>query len=240
MIAIDSTRPDTAILFFSHRPEREWQNKWFVQGDYAKNRRVAEEFYRRARSAVDESGYPVREIGGSEQRGEDFGARLANALADVFAEGYDRIIAVGGDCPRLGEVDWSHVADRLADGQPVLGPTPGEEGAYLIGLSRSQFEQESFSSLPWKSRSLFGALREHLREESGQQPHLLDVRDDINGHDELLRLLEANPRGLRSFVVGLEAIVGARFQSGEVHASRSRARPRAPRTRSPPDLTSAA
>jgi hypothetical protein len=95
----------TAILFFSHRPGREWQNKWFVRQDYAKNRQVAEAFYEHARQAATDSDFPVLEVNGPQQRGDTFGARLANAFADAFAAGYDRVIAVGNDCPTLHEVD---------------------------------------------------------------------------------------------------------------------------------------
>jgi hypothetical protein len=183
----------TAILFFSHRPGREWQNKWFVRQDYAKNRQVAEAFYEHARQAATDSDFPVLEVNGPQQRGDTFGARLANAFADAFAAGYDRVIAVGNDCPTLHEVDWRAVADRLGEGAPVLGPTSDEEGAYLIGMTRAQFDRAAFAELPWKSPALLPALRHHLSSEAGTAPVVLAARDDVNGHGELLSLLHRPP-----------------------------------------------
>lgn len=198
----------TAILFFSHRPEREWQNKWFVRQDYAKNRQVAEAFYEHTREAVAQSSFPVLEVTDAQQRGDSFGARLTNAFADAFAAGYDRVIAVGSDCPTLHEVDWTAVANRLAEGTPVLGPTPNEEGTYLIGLTRSQFKHEAFTALPWKSSTLFAALRRHLTETAGAAPVLLAPRDDVNGPEDLRRLLRRPPSQSGALITRLRRVLG--------------------------------
>jgi len=160
-----------------------------VRQDYATNRRVAEAFYDHARQTVAESGLPVVEVGETQQRGADFGARLANAFADAFAAGYDRVIAVGNDCPTLHEVDWTGVVEQLAAGRPVLGPTPDQEGAYLIGLTRAQFDRAAFATLPWRSPELIPALTSHLEAAAGTRPARLPPRADVNGHGALIRLL---------------------------------------------------
>jgi len=201
-------RDRTAILFFSHRPEREWQNKWFVREDYAKNRQVAEAFYQHASQAVSESGLPVREVNGAQQRGDTFGARLANAAADVFADGYERVIIVGGDCPSLHEVEWDAVADRLDDGTPVLGPTPDQDGAYLIGMTQSHFDPEAFAALPWKTPALFPALARRLESASGTGPAMLAPRADVNGHDDLVALLHRYSAAPRPLIVHLQQVLG--------------------------------
>lgn len=207
---IDTHEHDTAILFFSHRPEREWQNKQFVQRDYAKHRQVAEAFYQHSRRAVEESPLPVLEFNEAQQRGPDFGTRLANAVSDVLAQGYEHVIAVGSDCPRLHEVDWSAVADRLEAGIPVLGPTPDEDGTYLIGISRSQFDREAFAGLPWTSPALLPALTRQLFEQAGTAPTLLTPRDDVNGFHELLALFRADLPQVHILIVRLRAILGER------------------------------
>jgi glycosyltransferase A (GT-A) superfamily protein (DUF2064 family) len=207
--AIEPSGSHTAILFFSHRPEREWQNKWFVRQDYTKNRQVAEAFYQHTRQAVAESGLPVLEINGAQQRGDDFGTRLANAFADAFAQGYERVIAVGSDCPRLHEVNWEAVTERLDEGTPVLGPTPGREGTYLIGLRRSQFDRAAFAALPWTSPALFSALVRHLSARTGDAPALLAPRDDVNGHEDLIALTRSRAVPAATLVAVLRSILGA-------------------------------
>lgn len=198
----------TAILFFSHRPEREWQNKWFMQEDYAKNRRLAQAFYEHASQAVVESGLPVREVNGPQQRGDTFGVRLANAAADVFADGYERVIIVGGDCPSLHEVEWEGVADRLDEGTPVLGPTPDHDGAYLIGMTQAHFNPEAFAALPWKSSVLFSALARHLEVSSGIGPAMLTPRADVNGHDDLVALLHRPSAAPSPLIARLRRVLG--------------------------------
>ena len=205
----------TAILFFSHRPEREWQNKWFVREDYAKQRQVAEAFYQHASQAVADSGLPVREVNGAEQRGDTFGARLANAAADVFADGYERVIIVGGDCPSLHEVEWDAVADQLDEGTPALGPTPDRDGAYLIGMTQAHFEPEVFAALPWKTPALFSALARHLETASGTRPAMLAPRADVNGHDDLVALLRRPSAASHLLVMRLRRVLG-----GAVRAAR--------------------
>ena len=232
--AIEMPENHTAILFFSHRPEREWQNKQFVRRDYAKNRQVAEAFYEHTRQAVAESGVPVLEVTGAQQRGDSFGKRLANAVADVFAEGYDRVIAVGSDCPTLHEVDWQAVAERLEEGTPVLGPTPDQKGTYLIGMTRSQFDRETFSALPWKSPALFTALDHHLAERAGTVPARLAPRDDVNGHEDLIRLLRRPSSRSGALVARLRRVLGTPLrtahavQRGSTHSVLKR------RSRAPP------
>jgi len=231
---IGTAEAQTAILFFSHRPEREWQNKWFVRHDYAKNRQVAEAFYKHARQAVEQSSFPVLEVNGAQQRGARFGSRLANAFADAFVEGYEHVIAVGSDCPRLHEVDWPAVARRLESGRPVLGPTSDEEGTYLIGLTREQFQKGSFAALPWKTSELLSTLRRYLEEDIGAEPFLLAARGDVNGHGELVSLLRTRAARLpRSLLTRLRLALGLgeHSEGGTRSLGKhpvSNARPRAP------------
>lgn len=193
---------------FSHRPEREWQNKQLVRQDYAKSCQVADALYRHSLESAEQSGFPVLEVNEDRQRGDRFGTRLANAFADAFAQGYDHVIAVGSDCPRLHEVDWSRVADRLAQGTPVLGPTPGHDGTYLIGLSRTHFNRASFARLPWQSPALLSALDRYLSEEQGAAPVWLAPRDDVNGHRDLVSLVGAHSAQAAALVSTLREVLG--------------------------------
>jgi len=223
---------------FSHRPEREWLNKQFVRDDHAKHRQVAEALYEHTQSAVANSGLPVVEINGPQQSGPDFGARLANAFADAFAQGYDRVIAVGSDCPQLHEVDWAAVTDQLAAGAPVLGPTADGDGAYLIGLSRDHFDRSAFASLPWQSSALLPALTRHLTERTGRAPSLRPARRDINGHADLVALTHRPAAVPAALLLRLRSVLGpgrhvARRRSVASRAHRRRRRARAPPVSSP-------
>ena len=231
--AIRTPTHDTAILFFSHRPARAWQNKWFVRNDRAKTQSVADALYRHTLQAGRASGLPVLEVTDAQQRGSDFGTRLANAFADAFAAGYAHVIAVGSDCPRLHEVDWDAVTGQLERGAPVLGPTADGHGAYLIGLSHAQFRRDTFAGLPWQSPDLLGALTQHLRRAAGS-PHLLAARRDVNTPADLAALLAAPAPGLAALVRWLRCILGAAAAVPFISTIRLSGRPRTFRSRGPP------
>jgi hypothetical protein len=231
---IDHSDPHTAVLFFSHRPGRSWTNKQFVRQDYAKHRRVAEAFYEHSLRAARDSGFPVLEMTDQWQRGTGFGPRFANAVADAFAQGYDRVIAVGSDCPRLHEVDWAGVEDQLAEGAPVLGPTPDRDGTYLIGLRREHFDKALFEALPWTTADLFPALTQHLERQAGTAPVLLAPRDDVNGHRDLLALLRRRSARGRPLLHRVRQILGHHRSLRAVRSVRSRTRGRHRRARAPP------
>jgi glycosyltransferase A (GT-A) superfamily protein (DUF2064 family) len=204
-----------------------------VRQDLAKTRRAAAAFYEHTRQAVDDSGLPVLEVNGTQQRGDDFGTRLANAVADAFAQGYERVIAVGSDCPTLHEVDWQAVDDMLADGPPVLGPTSNGEGTYLIGLRRSQFDKSAFAALPWQSPALLPALTRHLSARADTAPALLAPRADVNGPAELAALLKAPGAAPHGLVARLRSVLGPhtpprRRDQTPTDASRPGRRSRAP------------
>lgn len=201
---------------------------------------MADALYAHTLGAVHDSGLPVLEVTDARQRGRSFGARLANAFADAFAQGYDRVIAVGSDCPRLHEVDWQAAVDRLEQGTPVLGPTQDGEGAYLIGLSRAHFDPQAFAALPWQTPALFAALSRHLTEHTGVVPSLLAARGDVNGHRDLVVLLRAPASlpvaliaRLRTALGPIEhAVPGTRFASaGLISNHPSRAPPSSKRLR---------
>lgn len=209
-----------------------------MRQDIAKNREVAEAFYRHTREVVADSGFPVLEVNGTQQRGSDFGTRLANAVADAFAQGYERVIAVGSDCPRLHEVDWAAVADLLDEGTPVLGPTSDRDGTYLIGLRRSQFDKDAFAALPWQSSALFPALTQHLAAQAGGAPALLAPRDDVNGPGDLAALLRspgASPRGL---VEQLRSVLGPTSPVADCRTVTASPSLPGRRSRAPPSLPS--
>ncbi|WP_181149360.1 DUF2064 domain-containing protein [Salinibacter sp. 10B] len=231
---IESPPAHTALLFFSHRPEREWQNKRFVRQDLAKHREVATTFYQHARRAVMSSDLPVLEATDAHQRGEDFGSRLSNAVADAFEEGYEQVIVVGSDCPTLHEVHWTAVAEQLATGTPVLGPTADDEGTYLIGLRREHFDQESFETLPWQSSTLLSDLTQHLTERAGTPPARLSARNDVNGHQELLSLLRGSTPLPPILAAQLRRVLGRNGRGRHLEEATAARRVSCRRSRAPP------
>jgi hypothetical protein len=205
-----------------------------VPHDVTTHRRVASAFYDHALRAVRDSGYPVIEMTDARQRGTGFGARFANAVADAFAQGYDQVLAVGSDCPRLHEVDWAAAAARLEEDTPVVGPTPDRDGTYLIGLTREQFDHSAFAALPWTTDALLPALEQYLRRRADTAPALLAPRDDVNGHADLLAVLAPTTAAPTALVAMLRRLLGASRLPSAPRPPRSRRRGRCHRSRAPP------
>lgn len=89
------------------------------------------------------------------QRGGSFAERLENAFADARALGYEAIVAVPTDVPRLGRRQIALAFLRLEGASAVLGPSP-DGGAYLIGCRSDP--GAFFSGVRWQTPRTFADL----------------------------------------------------------------------------------
>lgn len=176
---MQSTSPSTAILLFTRTPEEEALSKTFVTGLGRKSQQLmARRFIQHIRSVAARTALPVYVIDSDQQTGEHFGERFAHAFASVFARGYDHVIAIGNDTLSLTSDNLTFAAELLQKGQVVIGPTT-KGGAYVVGLSRNQFDTNTFSKLAWESDQLL----EHLADYAAARAVdivFLEQRIDIN------------------------------------------------------------
>lgn len=95
------------------------------------------------------------------QRGQDLGARMANAIEDARRAGGDRIVLIGADLPTLPVRILNEAFERLEDHEVVLGPSR-DGGYYLIGARSGT--PPIFGDMPWGSETVLektlGALIE--------------------------------------------------------------------------------
>ena len=82
------------------------------------------------------------------QVGADLGARMAQASADLFARGYQRVVIVGTDLPTMTAPALGEAFALLSTHDLVLGPAL-DGGYYLLGLRRPA--PELFSDIPWST-----------------------------------------------------------------------------------------
>lgn len=68
-----------------------------------------------------------------EQRGENLGERMENALADLEPEPEDRTVFIGMDCPQMPPERVAEAFDELEDANAVMGPCD-DGGYYLMGV----------------------------------------------------------------------------------------------------------
>lgn len=128
------------------------------------------------------------------QTGDDLGARMANALADVFAQGYRRVLVIGTDLPTLPGSVFGEALALLDIHDVVLGPAQ-DGGYYLIGLRKPA--PELFADIPWSTDRVL-ALTQTKAAAAGLKTALLPVRRDIDTLDDLVALIEESGAGTRT------------------------------------------
>jgi rSAM/selenodomain-associated transferase 1 len=125
------------------------------------------------------------------QRGADLGARMKNAFADCFSEGFKSIALIGSDFPDLPLKiieDAFAVLDSPSDA--VIGPA-ADGGYYLIGFRYNTFLPAIFEGITWGSPLV---LEETIRmlKAKNHTPQLTGEWHDIDTRDDLLGLIERN------------------------------------------------
>lgn len=94
-----------------------------------------------------------------QQCGQDLGERMLSAFQATLADS-QFALAVGCDCPELGEGELNQALFALAAGyEVVLGPA--EDGGYvLLGLRR--LHPELFLAMPWGSAGVLAETRRRI------------------------------------------------------------------------------
>lgn len=120
------------------------------------------------------------------QIGGDLGARMARAMAEAFASGYQRVLVIGTDLPTLPGPAFGDAVKLLAAHDLVLGPAL-DGGYYLIGLRKPA--PELFAGVPWSTNRVL-AVTQDKAAALGLTTALLPVRRDIDTVEDLAALIE--------------------------------------------------
>lgn len=121
-----------------------------------------------------------------DQVGDDLGARMEHALAEMFRIGYQRAVIVGTDLPALPESVYEEAFSLLARHDLVLGPSL-DGGYYLIGLSRTA--PELFRHIPWSTPDVLSRTQTKAHA-LGLTAALLPQQRDIDTIDDVLALIQ--------------------------------------------------
>ncbi len=126
------------------------------------------------------------------QRGGSFAERLENAFADARALGYEAIVAVPTDVPRLGRRQLAAAFRRLAAAPAVLGPSP-DGGVYLIGCRNDP--AGLFAGVRWQTSWTFADLAANAG-----SPAVLDPLEDVDRWADLPSLAAGPDREIAGLV----------------------------------------
>lgn len=121
------------------------------------------------------------------QRGGNLGERLANCFGDVFALGFDSVIAIGGDSPTLPEEMIEEAFDSLESENDVV-IVPAEDNGYcLIGMRKLQ--PRIFEDIPWSTGGVMAATEARAKD-AGVSLIVGPAWYDVDTPEELERLKE--------------------------------------------------
>lgn len=198
-------KPSGAILLFSRSAADEAAVKTYDRRTgRSANRAVAQRLIRHATATARKSGLPVFTCFTTDQSGDQFGERLANAIEAVYARGYSKVIAIGNDCPELNPDMLRDAANRLESEGMVMGPAT-DGGVYLLGLDKENYRRDRFLALPWQTGELQHAWQEYASDEA-TSICWLDTFQDIDHQADFHAFLKQNHlksalvRDLRSIV----------------------------------------
>lgn len=91
------------------------------------------------------------------QVGNTFGEKITHSIQEIFAKGFEKVIVVGNDCVALKTNHLLAAVQNMQTKSYVLG-ADYNGGAYLIGITKSEFNDEQFETIPWQTKNVFSAL----------------------------------------------------------------------------------
>lgn len=152
----------TAILLFSRNPQEEVTTKKFT---FRRSQEAIRVLLKHSLRQARKTKLPLFTCYSSQQQGDTFGQRLANALEDVFASGYDNVLIIGNDSPGLSAGLLRKANKALLEGQLVLGPSL-DGGVYLIGINRAAYNRHQFLNLRWETAALQASWGQYISEKN--------------------------------------------------------------------------
>lgn len=114
------------------------------------------------------------------QTAGDLGERMAAAIADGHARGFERVVIVGTDCLAVDIGRVTEALARLREAPCVLGPAV-DGGYYLIGAT---IALPVFMDMSWGTDEVLATTRARLRA-AGVAWRELAVEQDVDTVDDL-------------------------------------------------------
>lgn len=174
----------TAILIFANSAQEEVKHKAIFKG-----RELFKKLTNNTLNTVEKSGLPYYHLSEKQQIGTTFGERFTNAIQVIFDKGYEEIITIGNDAPKLKSGHIVKAARELQDKKIVIGPSL-DGGFYLLGISKSQFNSEQFVHLPWQTNKIKKSILNLLAPTKETQVTLLPLLTDIDSLHDIHQLLK--------------------------------------------------
>ncbi|UZD23163.1 TIGR04282 family arsenosugar biosynthesis glycosyltransferase [Algoriphagus halophytocola] len=117
------------------------------------------------------------------QTGQDLGEKMSNAFRETFAQGFERVVIIGTDCPELSPQVINQAFAELRHNDAVIGPAK-DGGYYLLGMSR--YLPGVFEGIPWSTEQVTKLTTDFLQ--NNEHPFvLLPVLSDVDYEEDWRR-----------------------------------------------------
>ncbi|MFA7274487.1 MAG: TIGR04282 family arsenosugar biosynthesis glycosyltransferase [Crocinitomicaceae bacterium] len=120
------------------------------------------------------------------QKGSDLGLRMFNAIAEVKAEGAERIVVIGTDCYDLSVDILEEAFVALETNDYCIGPAL-DGGYYLIGTT--QPDEVVFLNKKWSTETVCEEAKDSILK-AGKKVTILPILSDVDYEEDLKTLRE--------------------------------------------------
>ena len=204
----------TAVLIFAFsQKEAEKRNKLFA------NKELYASLTNRVRKIVDASKIDHFYFTEKKQIGSSFGERFSNAIAAIYAKGYDNVITIGNDTPNLTVDHLLETKEALESKSSVIGPSY-DGGFYLLGLQKEYFDATKFENFSWNTSKITKQIRSYIEQYTTQIVQFEYLHDiDNDGRLKLVfKSLALSQYQLRNIIQKLIQIQVFQFLVVEINA----------------------
>ncbi len=130
----------------------------------------------------------------------DLGARMEMGFRNAFAEGAEKVLIIGSDCPELSGEVLNAAFEQLDTVDFVVGPVP-DGGYYLLGMRA--MEASVFRNIEWSTDTVRAYTLEKivaLGKSYTLLPELVDI-DEAEDWEEYLERLENNKNSTKKIYI---------------------------------------
>ena len=115
------------------------------------------------------------------QRNGDLGQKMRSALEEVLAQGYQKAMVIGSDCPDMNSEVLEQAIEQLASHDLVIGPAK-DGGYYLIGMRKVY--DTLFQDIPWSTPEVLSKTLAEAKS-LGLKISLLRELADVDVYEDL-------------------------------------------------------
>lgn len=179
----------TAIVVFADNPLVDARRKRLLShGSRADNVRLMVALKKRTVAAATDTGFPVVVVDHKLQVGKTFAERIHNAYESVFAMGFNKVVLIGTDGTANADILHSATQRFHASTHSSAVAKDLRGGAWLIALTKAEFENVDLSALAWQTSQVYADLTTAFNNTDELEVEL----PDLNHNADVLHAVKLN------------------------------------------------